>query len=430
MRMSRIRPLLTVQPCRGLVDEKFQISVKYLPPKQEVTLHSLLQSEDNNYWEAFGYYVSDAKGAVKVAEDASVGGTYEGIEAMGLLWSMRPEPGSKPGLRLRKENVESPVVVQISVYKGHLSQGFRKQVALACSTVERWYMAPGVQRVDVTDPEVRGTLFLPPGPGPFPAVLDIWGGSGGLVEYRSALLASHGFASMTLEYMPYEGRKSDVNMAYFEKAFGFLQEHFLVDSKSVALLGLSFGCNVCLSMAVYSEVVQPKCCVCISGTHLYPVKSSTLSVLKELEKQTHKIHVDEKNRTIMKGILLPVPTDPNLKTEVGKIKCPLLFIIGLDDENWPVAESMEDMQKMMEEAGNSHLLTALSYPGAGHLIEIPYTPHCRTIHGQNEFRRVTLLWGGRTKPHADAQEHSWGEIIEFLQKHLYSGMDPEPLLFP
>uniref|UniRef100_A0A8C9WCI8 Bile acid-CoA:amino acid N-acyltransferase-like n=1 Tax=Scleropages formosus TaxID=113540 RepID=A0A8C9WCI8_SCLFO len=393
--MSRIRPLLTVQPCRGLVDEKFQISVKYLPPKQEVTLHSLLQSEDNNYWEAFGYYVSDAKGAVKVAEDASVGGTYEGIEAMGLLWSMRPEPGSKPGLRLRKENVESPVVVQISVYKGHLSQGFRKQVALACSTVERWYMAPGVQRVDVTDPEVRGTLFLPPGPGPFPAVLDIWGGSGGLVEYRSALLASHGFASMTLEYMPYEGRKSDVNMAYFEKAFGFLQEHFLVDSKSVALLGLSFGCNVCLSMAVYSEVVQ----VCISRCSL----------------QTHKIHVDEKNRTIMKGILLPVPTDPNLKTE---IKCPLLFIIGLDDENWPVAESMEDMQKMMEEAGNSHLLTALSYPGAGHLIEIPYTPHCRTM---------TLLWGGRTKPHADAQEHSWGEIIEFLQKHLYSGMDPEPL---
>lgn len=35
------------------------------------------------------------------------------------------------------------------------------------------------------------------------------------------------------------------------------------------------------------------------------------------------------------------------------------------------------MKQMMERAGNSHLLTVLSYPGAGHLIEPPYSPHCR-----------------------------------------------------
>lgn len=31
----------------------------------------------------------------------------------------------------------------------------------------------------------------------------------------------------------------------------------------------------------------------------------------------------------------------------------------------------------MEKAGNRHLLTVLTYPGAGHLIEPPYTPHFR-----------------------------------------------------
>lgn len=35
------------------------------------------------------------------------------------------------------------------------------------------------------------------------------------------------------------------------------------------------------------------------------------------------------------------------------------------------------IKKMMEKAGNSHLLTLLSYPGAGHLIEPPYSPHAR-----------------------------------------------------
>ena len=36
---------------------------------------------------------------VLVSDDASVGGTYTGKEPMGLLWSMRPVPGSRTGLR-------------------------------------------------------------------------------------------------------------------------------------------------------------------------------------------------------------------------------------------------------------------------------------------------------------------------------------------
>lgn len=34
-----------------------------------------------------------------VAEDISFGGTYKGKAAMGLLWSMRPVPGSRKALR-------------------------------------------------------------------------------------------------------------------------------------------------------------------------------------------------------------------------------------------------------------------------------------------------------------------------------------------
>lgn len=34
-----------------------------------------------------------------VAKDESFGGTYEGVDPMGLLASMRPIPGSRTGLR-------------------------------------------------------------------------------------------------------------------------------------------------------------------------------------------------------------------------------------------------------------------------------------------------------------------------------------------
>ncbi|KAI1882145.1 hypothetical protein AGOR_G00247660 [Albula goreensis] len=156
-------PMLTVRPCRGLVDEKFQVVVKNLPPGLKVTLHSLHQSEDNDFWEAFGHYVSDTKGTVSVAEDVSVGGSYQGTEPMGLLWSMKPVPGSRTGLRLQKVDVHTPMVVRISVYGGHVSQGFRKMAALAFADVERWYMVPGVRRVDIRESDVKGTLFIPPG---------------------------------------------------------------------------------------------------------------------------------------------------------------------------------------------------------------------------------------------------------------------------
>ena len=55
------------------------------------------------------------------------------------------------------------------------------------------------------------------GPGPFPAVLDMWGGGGGLVEYRAALLASHGFVALALEYLtPNKKRTLDIETGYFE----------------------------------------------------------------------------------------------------------------------------------------------------------------------------------------------------------------------
>lgn len=65
--------------------------------------------------------------------------------------------------RLRKTNVLTPMVIHISVYSGHLSEGFSEKTPLATSVTERWFVAPGVQRVNVREKGVRGTLFLPPG---------------------------------------------------------------------------------------------------------------------------------------------------------------------------------------------------------------------------------------------------------------------------
>lgn len=253
--------------------------------------------------------------------------------------------------RLRRTNVCSPLLISVSVYAGHQTEGFRKLCPLGSSVIERWYVAPGVKRVSVQERGVRGTLFIPPGefflsaslflalhvfagfkglsltpvplspgPGPFPGVLDMWGGGGGLVEYRSALLASHGYVSLALEYLSAEEIVSaSEEVHYFEvrvgwclrihsnsnvmlnwlhpaescrikplqrrpqllfliswlkkllifqfgssaltqTAFSFLQEHPQVVPDRVGLFGLSLGCIITLYLAAESSVVKVTGC--------------------------------------------------------------------------------------------------------------------------------------------------------------------------
>ena len=47
-------------------------------------------------------------------------------------------------------------------------------------------------------------LSIFPGDGPFPGVIDLFGTAGGLIEFRSALLASRGFVSLSLAYFAFD----------------------------------------------------------------------------------------------------------------------------------------------------------------------------------------------------------------------------------
>ena len=61
-------------------------------------------------------------------------------------------------------------MVQLSLFEGHVSpgeslseEGQSSSEQLASVTVERWYMAPRVRRIEIRQDGIVGTLFLPPG---------------------------------------------------------------------------------------------------------------------------------------------------------------------------------------------------------------------------------------------------------------------------
>ncbi|CAJ1051715.1 bile acid-CoA:amino acid N-acyltransferase-like isoform X3 [Xyrichtys novacula] len=269
MSSSRPAPLLTAMPVRALIDDQISIKARFLSPHMPVTVCAEMHCEDGDQWESFAHFNTKADGTVNLTRDHSVGGTYLGCEPMGLFWSLQPAPGAREGLRLRKKNVETPYVVHLCLLEGHVSPSKSQNTKLASVTTERWYMAPGVQRVEIQQNGVVGTLFLPPGPGPFPAMLDLWGMGGGLMEYRSALMASRGYASLSLAYFGHKdlpGPQSHVNVGepYFKAAFQLLRDHPQVCADRVGIIGLSFGVYITLQLATRIGV-KPSCLICING---------------------------------------------------------------------------------------------------------------------------------------------------------------------
>lgn len=55
---------LSVQPSRGLIDEKFIVLVQNALPGSQLTIHALHQCEDGHSWEAFGHYTADTTGTI------------------------------------------------------------------------------------------------------------------------------------------------------------------------------------------------------------------------------------------------------------------------------------------------------------------------------------------------------------------------------
>ncbi|XP_035301455.1 acyl-coenzyme A thioesterase 5 isoform X2 [Cricetulus griseus] len=242
-------PTVSLKPAgRSCWDEPLGISVHGLAPEQPVTLRAALRDEKGALFRAHARYRADDHGGLDLARAPALGGSFAGIEPMGLLWALEPE---RPLWRLIKRDVWTPFVVELEVLDGHEPDGGR---LLARAVHERHFMAPGVRRVPVREGRVRATLFLPPGNGPFPGIIDLFGIGGGLPEYRASLLAGKGFAVMALAYYNYDDLPKDmdiIHLEYFEEAVNYLLSHPQVKGPGIGLLGISRGGELCLSMASF-----------------------------------------------------------------------------------------------------------------------------------------------------------------------------------
>ncbi|GFN86706.1 acyl-CoA amino acid n-acyltransferase 1 [Plakobranchus ocellatus] len=389
-------PSIIAEPKAALVDEEVKISLHNFPPLEKVTLHGHFEQLSSATFASCGHFVSNASGQVDVSNEASKGGTFCGVEPMGILWSLRAAPGHPQDTRMAINFTDRSCLVTLRAYLGHLDlediyndQGLQAAEPLAELQLERFGRGAGVTRLEVQDGNIRGALYLPAGEGPFPAVIDMFGSSGGLIEYRSALLASRGFAALNLAYFKYKDLQTslfDLRYEYFEEAINWLASHPKVISSGIGVIASSKGVENALIMGAYSPKV--KAVVCINGLFYATVgnflrNDEILLVAKEANLE--KIELTEEGFDLRGAMAEPGEIIPVWQ---GNAKYLLL-------------ESQDDYQTKP----NSHqdLLTAcpaqkqkdiqvVQYPGAGHLLDPPYTPLCRSSlnKGIEESRKKGL----------------------------------------
>ncbi|TSW21778.1 Acyl-coenzyme A amino acid N-acyltransferase 1 [Bagarius yarrelli] len=397
----RPAPVLKATPSRALIDELIVLKAYQLPRNAPVTMRARMTCEDGYLWQSVSHYHADDDGMVDLTKHPSVGGSYVGCEPMGLFWSLQPAPGEKQGLRLKKKDAETPYSVDVSVLEGHISpsnffkdEQITKEFELATVSIQRWYIAPSIRRIEIRQNRVVGTLFLPPGPGPFPALVDLWGLARGLVEFRAALLASHGLACLALTYFDHKDlpgplKRVNVGDSYFKAAWQVLYNHPQVCKDRIAILGISFGVLIALRMAA-SMSIDPRCVVCINGPFC--------SINKIFGDDEENVEEEQKHWTI------------NNKGYVNFRETSLPC-------NVP-PENVVQIEKRLRTAGKSHLFTRVSYPGAGHLIEPPYSPTSYASTWANRPTHTMIQWGGDLEQHAAAQEDAWSRILSFLESNL------------
>nr|XP_012322554.1 acyl-coenzyme A amino acid N-acyltransferase 1-like [Aotus nancymaae] len=409
---------LSATPQSALADDPVHIHVTGLPPSRVVTLKASLKDEKGNLFRSMAFYRANEVGEVDLEQAPAFGGDYMGVHPMGLFWSLKPE---RPFRRLLKQDVmNSPFWVTLDLYDSICFQDSATVQPKASQTVQRWFSGPGVQRKQIREGRVRGALFLPPGEGPFPGVIDLFGGIGGLIEFRASLLASHGFAVLALAYFAYEDlpdKLQEVDLGYFEEAANLLLAHPKIQRPGIGVISVCKGAEIGLAMACYLKQVVAT--VCINGTNAsfeIPLRYGDLVVTPIRSAQERlQVHVSGAVR------IRHCKGDPRDELHqqsvlpVEKARGWILFIVGESDECLDSKAYAEQAVDQLRSHGRSSG-RMLAYPGAGHLLEPPYAPLCFASWNPGISR--PLLWGGDPAAHAAAQEHAWGEIQQFFRQHL------------
>jgi dienelactone hydrolase len=317
----------------------------------------------------------------------------------------------------------------------------------ATLTIERRVAGPSVTRRPIGDEGVMGTLFLPPGAGPHPSVIVLSGGAGGIEEHWGAILASHGYAALSLATFNAPGLPRglvNIPLEYFENAIRWmrgqpwLRDHFLGvwggsrGGELALLLGATFGEINAVMAWMPSGVVfwalgrsepgdmRPRAAWTFRGKPLPTLQEGNsyadIMPAEPLSGQpmawapAYLEHLKDADAVARAAI------------PVEKIGGPILLVSGTDDQIWPSSALADLAMRRLEAHRFAFSFQHLRYEGAGHAIKVPYGPTTARVTGLGVegFSGKLYSQGGTARADAEAGADAWRKQLAFMQNAIAS----------
>jgi len=411
-------------PDDGLVDQEVAIRLSDCPPGAPVMIRASAVDDSGHQWRSQVTLVADSGGCIDVTKQSPVAGTYDGVEPMGLFWSMVLDPSVDERHRFMKKGADPDHITITAEVRGS------RDVSI---DVVRRYMAPGLISTDLREHGLVGTLFLHPGERR-PAIISMTGSGGGEVKDHSALLASHGFTCLSLAYFNAEGLPAglwEIPLEYFAKAIEWLSAQDSVIPDRIGVTGISKGGELSLLLgATFPEIraVVAHVPSNVVWTGLGPgyergERSSWMFRGQPFPFLAGKAErVDWSKRPVRLVDYYSSGIEDRAAMEraeiaVEKIYGPIMMLSGTDDAMWPSTWFCELVMERLKRKGFRHRFEHLCYEGAGHPIFHPYMP-CTAIEAVHPVTRILVTVGGTPKVNAHACSDSWPKVLVFFHEAL------------
>jgi dienelactone hydrolase len=375
-----------------LLSQPVKLRITGLAPGDTITISAHATDAKGVGWGSQALFKADGQGVVDPAATAPVSGSYQGVDGMGLLWSMNPASGDPDRASFTPElsTATSGFPVDIAV----IAHGRR----LATTTLTREVRGAGVTERELTqqNDQLSGELFLPAtGSGRHPAVLVFGGSEGGVstdVEVMAAQLASQGYPALALGYFGLSGlpqQLQDIPLEYFATAGRLLAAQPQSDPAHVLTLGISRGSEAALSLAQnYPDLFH--------GALLYAPSA-----------QVNPGFPNGGTAWTLGGQPLPQGTIP-----VDRVSGPVLAVAGGADAIWSSADWAHQIDAELTAAHRPDPHQVLVYPGAGHIVvRAPYLPQGTWGTAATGEQLQT---GGTRAADAAAREADWPKLLALL----------------
>jgi dienelactone hydrolase len=414
---------LQVTPADALYDEPVEIRLTGFPPQREVSVTALAKDGQGRRWSSEATLVTDSGGELDLAWQAPRSGSYRCADSNGLLWSLRLDSSV---LRRGPFLVMNPTEVTI-----HLAANI-DGAPVARATLRRRFMNDDVERGKIREDGVVATFFRPPG-SLRPGVIVLGGSGGGLAEDQPALLASHGYAVLSLGYFLMPGLPQDlieIPLEYFERAIRWMKNHPAVDAERIAVCGASRGGELALLLGATFPDIKAVIGYVPSGV-VWPGIGATPSLPKSAwtwRKQPVEFMATPRPDpevwskppvAITPWFLKSIANQDSVRRSaiaVEKINGPVLMFSGTDDQMWPSLNLADLAVQRMSEHGFTHPYEHVSYAGAGHFIRYPYAPTISEIY--HPITKQMMALGGTSEANHIANLDSWHRMLSFLNKFL------------